>query len=163
MKRALPCVLLVLGLLTGCASLPSLEGRPESTVLVVPGGSSPLADAVAKLAADHPGLTGAHPLRTGNDAFAARAALIAAARVSIDVQYYIWHDDLTGRLMFDALLRAADRGVRVRLLLDDNNTEGHDATARGARCAPERRGAAVQSVHAARGARRSATCPTSRA
>ena len=42
------------------------------------------------------------------------------------MQYYIWHDDLSGNLLFDALLRAADRGVRVRLLLDDNNTGGMD-------------------------------------
>ena len=45
---------------------------------------------------------------------------------SLDVQYYIWHDDLTGGLLFDELRAAADRGVRVRLLLDDNNTAGLD-------------------------------------
>ena len=42
------------------------------------------------------------------------------------MQYYIWHDDLTGTLLFEALHRAAERGVRVRLLLDDNNTAGLD-------------------------------------
>ena len=53
-------------------------------------------------------------------------ALIEAAASTLDVQYYIWHADLTGRLLLDALRRAADRGVRVRLLLDDNNTGGMD-------------------------------------
>ena len=53
---------------------------------------------------------------------------------TLDVQYYIWHDDLSGNLLFEALLRAADRGVRVRLLLDDNNTGGMDPIAACARC-----------------------------
>jgi putative cardiolipin synthase len=52
--------------------------------------------------------------------------LIEAADRSIDVQYYIWQDDLSGVLLFEALQRAADRGVRVRLLLDDNPTFGMD-------------------------------------
>ena len=47
---------------------------------------------------------------------------------SLDVQYYIWRNDITGVLLFDALRAAAERGVRVRLLLDDNNTSGLDAT-----------------------------------
>ncbi len=64
----------------------------------------------------------------GRDAFAARALLAAAAQRSIDAQYYIWHDDATGILLFEAIWRAADRGVRVRLLLDDHSTEGLDST-----------------------------------
>src|SRR5262249_4601885 len=59
--------------------------------------------------------------------FAARAALADAAERTLDIQYYIWHDDISGGLLFDALRRAADRGVHVRLLLDDNNTTGMDA------------------------------------
>ena len=78
--------------------------------------------------------------------FAARILLAEAAERTLDVQYYIWHDDLTGTLLLDALRRAADRGVRVRLLLDDNNTAGLDATLAAPRRAPEHRGAPVQSV-----------------
>lgn len=81
---------------------------------------------VAPLADAHPGLSGVLPLNDGHDAFAVRAVLADAAERSLDVQYYIWHDDLSGTLLFDALRRAADRGVRVRLLLDDNNTSGMD-------------------------------------
>ena len=66
-------------------------------------------------------------LREGREAFAARYVLIEAAERTLDVQYYIWHDDMAGGLLLDALLRAAARGVRVRLLLDDNNTKGLDA------------------------------------
>lgn len=52
-----------------------------------------------------------------------------AAR-TLDVQYYIWEDDMSGRLLFSVLLSAAKRGVHVRLLLDDNNTHGLDDTLR---------------------------------
>lgn len=52
--------------------------------------------------------------------------LARSAERSIDAQYYIWHDDLTGSLLFDELEAAAKRGIRVRLLLDDNNTVGMD-------------------------------------
>jgi putative cardiolipin synthase len=54
--------------------------------------------------------------------------LAEAAERSLDVQYYIWHDDLTGRLFTNALLRAADRGVRVRILVDDVGTKANDET-----------------------------------
>ena len=58
---------------------------------------------------------------------AARVALAAAAEKSLDVQYYTWHDDEVGNLLFEALW-GRRRGVRVRLLLDDLNTGGLDAT-----------------------------------
>jgi putative cardiolipin synthase len=54
--------------------------------------------------------------------------LAQAAERSLDVQYYMWKKDMTGTLLFRALHQAAERGVRVRLLLDDNNTSGLDAT-----------------------------------
>jgi cardiolipin synthase C len=81
---------------------------------------------IAPLTLAHPGKSGIVPLARGLDAFAARAALADAAVRSLDIQHYIWHDDVSGGLLFDALRRAADRGVRVRLLLDDNNTAGMD-------------------------------------
>ncbi|HKU14156.1 MAG TPA: phospholipase D family protein [Steroidobacteraceae bacterium] len=74
----------------------------------------------------HPGQSGIVELRDGRDAFAARALLADVAERTIDLQYYIWRNDTSGSLLFAALCRAADRGVRVRLLLDDNNTMGLD-------------------------------------
>jgi putative cardiolipin synthase len=71
-------------------------------------------------------MSGVFPLPGARDAFAARAVLAGAAERTLDVQYYIWHQDLSGTLLFDALHRAARRGVRVRLLLDDNQTAGLD-------------------------------------
>jgi putative cardiolipin synthase len=83
---------------------------------------------VAPLTAAHPGRTGIHALPEPRAAFATRAILAAAADRTLDVQYYIWHADETGILLFEALWAAAERGVRVRLLLDDNNTTGLDPT-----------------------------------
>ena len=48
------------------------------------------------------------------------------AERSLDVQYDLWQNDLTGTLLLAALRRAADRGVRVRILLDDYGTRGLD-------------------------------------
>ncbi|UHH11399.1 phospholipase D family protein [Luteimonas fraxinea] len=66
-------------------------------------------------------------LDDGRDAFAARVLLARAAERTLDVQYYIWHDDLSGGLMLEAMRDAAERGVRVRMLLDDNGIAGLDA------------------------------------
>lgn len=66
-------------------------------------------------------------LNTGQDAFLARAALIETASQRIDAQYYIWNDDDTGRYLASRLLSAADRGVVIRLLLDDINVAGKES------------------------------------
>jgi len=87
---------------------------------------SPLGQRIKPLVAAHLGRTGLLPLVSGQEAFLARLALVEAAESTIDVQYYIWHQDITGFLLFQRLLAAAKRGVKVRLLLDDNNTTGKD-------------------------------------
>ena len=82
--------------------------------------------AITPLCENHPGECGILTLDDSLDAFAARYRLTEMAERTLDVQYYIWQDDMSGRLLFSALLAAAKRGVRVRLLLDDNNTPGLD-------------------------------------
>ncbi len=77
-------------------------------------------------AAAHPGLSGVFPLDDAQQAFAARVLLVRRAQVSLDLQYYIWHRDTSGLLLLDEVRQAADRGVRVRLLLDDNGIAGLD-------------------------------------
>lgn len=115
----------ILVALPGCAALPPPDhSAPPIPVAAV--ADAPVAVAVRAATDAHPGLSGFYTLGSGLDAFAARMALIDAAASTLDVQYYIWRNDLTGRLLIDALRRAADRGVRVRLLLDDNNTGGLD-------------------------------------
>jgi putative cardiolipin synthase len=89
--------------------------------------STRLSACVAPLVAAHPQQSGVIALVEGVDAFAARVRLADAAERSIDARYYMWHDDISGTLLREALCRAADRGVKVRLLLDDLNTNGQDA------------------------------------
>ncbi len=74
----------------------------------------------------HPGESGFRLLTLNSNALLSRIALADHAAHSIDVQYYIFHNDATGRLMAQRLLTAADRGVRVRILLDDINVAGKD-------------------------------------
>ncbi|QOW20838.1 phospholipase D family protein [Lysobacter ciconiae] len=107
------------------ARLPSLDGRSQSTRLVDTADTL-LGRGIQPFARAHPGVSGVLPLARGDDAFAARVALAEGAQRSLDVQYYIWRGDMSGTLLLEALHRAADRGVRVRLLLDDNNTAGLD-------------------------------------
>ncbi|MFA5685375.1 MAG: phospholipase D family protein [Lysobacteraceae bacterium] len=109
------------------ARLPTLDDRSASTAFTQTADTT-LGRALAPAIAAHPGLTGIHLLDDGRAAFASRVLLARAAERSIDVQYYIWHGDITGTLLFDELRRAADRGVRVRLLQDDNTTLGLDRT-----------------------------------
>ena len=70
--------------------------------------------------------SGAALLVDGLEAFALRAGSARGARRTLDLQYYAWHDDVTGRLLAREVLRAADRGVRVRLLLDDTAVLGSE-------------------------------------
>lgn len=114
-------------LATGCASLPSLEGRTETTAITKTEDTR-LGRGIPARAKAHPGQAGIHPLPDPRDAFAARVLLAGAAEKSIDVQYFIWHGDQAGYLLFEALWRAGERGVRVRMLLDDANTAGLDPT-----------------------------------
>ena len=90
--------------------------------------STRLGRAVGPLVGQNPEHCGIHPLPEGLDAFAARYLLISLAEKTLDIQYYIWENDMSGRLLFSAVLEAAEHGVRVRLLLDDNNTLGLDRT-----------------------------------
>lgn len=118
---------LLLVFLHGCA-LPPLDGRSVSTALnSSQARATALGRAIGPSVQVHPGLSGIHSLADPHEAFAVRARLARAAEKTLDVQYYIWQDDTTGRLMMDELRAAADRGVRVRLLLDDNGIAGLDA------------------------------------
>src|SRR5512137_2228389 len=98
-------------LLAGCASLPPPQDRPVSTALTDTA-ETRLARGVAPLTAAHLGLSGIHAMPDAYDAFAARVVLASAAQKSLDAQYFIWHGDQVGSLLFEALWKAAERGVR---------------------------------------------------
>jgi cardiolipin synthase C len=108
-----------------CCQLPSLEHRSVSTAFIE-SGHTRLGKAITPQTEAHPGTSGIYMLSDARDAFAARVLLARAAERTLDVRYYIWHHDTSGSLLMEALREAADRGVRVRLLLDDNGTSALD-------------------------------------
>ena len=116
---------LTLLLISGCATLPKGFERPESYAYTDTDNTRLGKDRRDEMRA-HPGQSGFLLLGNGLDAFVARAVLAHGADRSIDVQYYLYHSDLVARLFTDQLLKAADRGVRVRLLVDDMDLEGRD-------------------------------------
>ena len=125
---ALRALLLAVALFAcGCASLPTDVARSDSRALRDTEATR-LGQASRSVLQAHPDQSGFRPLRSGVDALLARIVLAEAAQRSLDVQYYIWHDDFTGRHFANALLRAADRGVRVRVLLDDVGVQTNDET-----------------------------------
>ena len=109
----------------GCASLPDNVQRQPSYALKETGNTY-IASRVEPATKRHPCESGFYVLKDGIDAFVARMEMADAAQKTLDVQYYIWHLDMTGRLLYDKLIKTADRGVRVRLLLDDLDTEGKE-------------------------------------
>jgi len=109
----------------GCSTLPDNSNRHKSFVYTDTENTA-IGKMVSGLAAAYPGKSGFYLLSNGLDAFVARVVLAHIAERSIDVQYYLYHDDLVGRLFTDQLLKAADRGVRVRLLVDDMDLAGMD-------------------------------------
>ena len=115
--------LILVLLCTGCHSHGQFDmaSRLQSDSLPAPQ-TGPLADATQALLAGHQNETGLYLLRDGLSAFVARVAMIEAARSSLDLQYYIFSSDVSGSLIISKLLEAADRGVRVRLLVDDIGT-----------------------------------------
>ncbi|MGP5295671.1 phospholipase D family protein [Psychrobacter faecalis] len=96
----------------GQQNSPNTNAKTDSTDLVA---------AISEQNEIHPDLSGYHPIVTGANAFASRSILTSMATRNIDAQYYIWHDDQAGQLMLKDLWDAAERGVIVRLLLDDFN------------------------------------------
>jgi putative cardiolipin synthase len=112
-------------ILMSCASVPKDYARTESKAF-----QDYLDTSVGQLfeqtAREHPGESGFAIIRYGRQAFTARIALVDLAEKSLDAQYYIWEADATGRILAQHLIQAADRGVRVRLLVDDINLAGRD-------------------------------------
>lgn len=113
-------------ILNKVAGLPDNSERKSSKV-VGAGADSSLGKLFAPKLAKNTDKNGIVELPRGRDAFAARIVLARQAQRSIDTQYYMWHQDTVGRSLVYALIDAADRGVRVRLLVDDMyGSDGQD-------------------------------------
>ncbi len=106
---------------TSCAGLPRGYDRTTTTALT-PSKTNLLGKSLKTDIESNPGKSGFYLLNNNHDALEARALLIKAAEKTLDVQYYLFNDDSTGLLVKYWLLQAADRGVRVRVLIDDIDT-----------------------------------------
>ena len=109
---------------TGCAAKVQVPIEPSYALADTQ--ATRLGAGIAKVAQRHAQPSGFYLLSNGLDAFVTRLLLMEAAEASLDVQYYLFHDDTTSKLFTYYLLRAADRGVRVRLLLDDFGHAGQE-------------------------------------
>ena len=116
---------ILLSVLSGCASLPENVNRVESHVYTDTQNTL-LGKNIQDYRKQGKNGDGFILLGSGLDAFVARAALAEVAERSLDVQYYLYHNDLVGKLFTGFLWKAAERGVRVRLLVDDMGLAGRD-------------------------------------
>jgi putative cardiolipin synthase len=122
--RVLLCVCVGLG--SGCAHLPDHPALPAE-IAPPPALDAPLDRVLSAAETAHPGESGFRLVVEGTEAFALRAHSAQMAQRSLDVQTYIWHADATGLFLAQRLLEAADRGVRVRLLVDDMDARAKNA------------------------------------
>jgi putative cardiolipin synthase len=114
--------LLLIAMCAGCASVAgSGGGKPVSNALANIRETS-LGNQFLALADGHAGDSGYHLLHIGVDGLAARVQMIRRAERTLDLQYFIFRGDETGTLIREELRHAADRGVRVRVLVDDGDT-----------------------------------------
>jgi len=111
--------------IVGCASAP-LDAPKEKSVAFADTSDVTFAQEVTDWLDGRTDVNGFYPLQQGFDAFGARLALMDAAEVSIDAQYFLMKPDNAGLVFAADMLEAADRGVRVRFLLDDIFTSVDD-------------------------------------
>lgn len=113
--------LILIAVLGGCSSLPEGIDHPtEPPTSPAPSSLSVLTNEFQPEALEQ-GTTAVRLQESGWDALAQRLALVESAEHTIDIQYYIWNSDESGRYLASRLLEAADRGVKVRVMLDDIN------------------------------------------
>ncbi len=129
--RLVAPVLFTLAGLQGCASLPpGAKFEKQASVAYAHPEDTRIAKQFAAAAAAHAGSSAFRMISRGADGFAIRMQLIDGAEHSLDLQYFIYHQDQTGQAITEALLRAADRGVHLRLLVDDGATVPGDGQIR---------------------------------
>ena len=126
-RRVLATALTAIALFGGgCATLPpGMDGPKEVTTALANPETTTLGKRFAAQAKQHPDLSGFRLLIDGTNSFLLHEQIAAKVERTLDVQYFLLQQDDTGKLLLEALLEAADRGVRVRLLLDD--AEAFDA------------------------------------
>lgn len=112
--------------LAACSSLPERPVLPDAFA-PAPASDGELALRTGPAEARHPGQSGFRLLSNGTEAYALRMYSAQVATRSLDIQTYIWHPDLTGKMLAQRALAAADRGVHVRILVDDMDARAKNA------------------------------------
>src|SRR5579864_3883192 len=126
-RRRFAFAILVAAVLGGCATLPPGADFPRiASVALAHPEETRLGARFSGAAQAHDGTSGFRIITVGIDGLLTRVQMIDAAERTLDLQYFIFRGDESGRLLTDALLRAADRGVRVRVLIDDGDTVAGD-------------------------------------
>ena len=121
MPQRISVIMIVVAILSGCQSLPDEIKHPLEPLIIQ--STSTLSEMTNIYPPEQAkqGMSAVRLQNTGWDALAQRLALIETAEHSIDIQYYIWNADASGHYLANRLLAAADRGVQVRVMLDDIN------------------------------------------
>jgi putative cardiolipin synthase len=119
-------IFLLVSVIAGCAQLQPRPDLPFEGAIAL-SDTGPLDRVMAPAEAQHPGQSAFRLVIEGPEAFAIRVHSARIAVRSLDVQTYIWHADLTGMYLAQQLIEAADRGVRVRLLVDDMDARAKNA------------------------------------
>jgi len=141
-----PFVVVVIALFAaGCATVPGQNYPKEASTAFAHPETTKLGRQWQARAPEHPEVSGFRLLVEGIDGFLIRAEMANAAEQTLDLQYYIIQNDNTGKLLMDAVLRAADRGVRVRMLIDD--TTIRRGTRKSRRCRRTRISRSASSIH----------------
>ncbi|MGV6827498.1 MAG: phospholipase D family protein [bacterium] len=119
-------IVITLLMLGGCAGLPENYTKTHSVAF-----NQPESTFLGRFFDEHgdqnPGKSGFAPMQNSRHAFTTRIGMTEMAQRSLDLQYYIWKGDTTGRVLVQRVVQAADRGVKVRILIDDINNTGRDA------------------------------------
>ncbi|MCP4077825.1 MAG: phospholipase D family protein [Gammaproteobacteria bacterium] len=113
------------GFIAGCATV-KIENEREISLAFSNSLETSLGQLSASASVSHAEKSGFLILNTGHDALLKRVSLLVKAEKAIDLQYYIWNSDKSGRLLAQQLLLAADKGIHVRLLLDDFSAGNRD-------------------------------------
>jgi putative cardiolipin synthase len=118
-RRELGFAVIIAAFVAACTTLPGANYPREDSVALAQPEATRLGRQLMAPARKHAGSSGFRLLVQGTDSLRTRLDLAAAAERTLDLQYFLIQNDTTGKLLMDSVVSAADRGVRVRMLIDD--------------------------------------------